>query len=93
MGRFGIILYGYVSGETENKYSNLNLIQVMTIKRRISAGRKLSERLKISYGCTHKLKRDSITAVIPIGYADGFPRCVSDKANIKIHEKKKPNSR
>ena len=90
MGRFGIILYGYVSGETGNKYSNLNLIPVMTVKSRISAVRKLSEGLTISYGCTHKLKRDSIIAVIPIGYADGFPRCLSDKANIKIHDKKCP---
>ena len=90
MGRFGIILYGYVSGETGNKNSNLNLVPVMTVKSRISAVRQLSEGLTISYGCTHKLKRDSIIAVIPIGYADGFPRCLSDKANIKIHDKKCP---
>jgi len=90
MGRFGLILYGYVSTEIGNKDSNLNLIPVMTIKSRISAVRKLSEGLTVSYDCTHKLKRDSIIAVIPIGYADGFPRCLSDKANIKIHDKKFP---
>jgi len=90
MGRFGLILYGYVSTETGNKDSNLNIIPVMAIKSRISAVRKLSEGLTVSYGCTHKLKRDSIIAVIPIGYADGLPRCLSDKANIKIHDKKCP---
>jgi alanine racemase len=88
MGRFGLILYGYVSTETGNKDSNLNLIPIMTVKSRISAVRKLSKGLTISYGCTHKLKRDSTIAVIPIGYADGFPRCLSDKSYIKIHDKK-----
>ena len=39
----------------------------------------------MSYGCTHILERDSIIAVLPIGYADGFPRCLSNKAKIKIH--------
>jgi alanine racemase len=90
MGRFGLILYGYVSTETGNKDSNLNLIPIMTVKSRISAVRKLPEGITVSYGCTHKLKRDSNIAVIPIGYADGFPRCLSNKANIKIHDTKCP---
>ena len=42
-------------------------------------------RITIGYGCTYKLKRDSLIAVIPCGYADGFPRILSNNANIKIH--------
>ena len=90
MGRFGLILYGYFSTDTGNKDSNLNLIPIMTVKSRISAVRKLPEGVTVSYGCTHKLKRDSTIAVIPIGYADGFPRILSNKANIKIHDTKCP---
>lgn len=90
MGRFGLVLYGYASTETGNKDSDLNLIPVMTLKSRISAVRKLPKGCSISYGCTYTLKRDSIIAVLPIGYADGFPRCLSNKANVKIHNKKCP---
>ena len=87
MGRFGIILYGYASTETGNKESDLNLIPIMTIKSRISSLRNLPRGSTVSYGCTYKLKTDSTIAVIPIGYADGFPRCLSNKANVKIHNK------
>ena len=87
MGRFGIILYGYASTETGNKESDLSLIPVMTIKSRISSVRNLPKGSTVSYGCTYKLKTDSTIAVIPIGYADGFPRCLSNKANVKIHNK------
>ena len=87
MGRFGIILYGYASTETGNKESDLNLIPIMTIKSRISSVRNIPKGSTVSYGCTYKLKTDSTIAVIPIGYADGFPRCLSNKANVKIHNK------
>lgn len=87
MGRFGIILYGYASTETGNKESNLNIIPIMTVKSRISSVRNLPKGATISYGCTYKLKSDSTIAVIPIGYADGFPRCLSNKANVKINNK------
>lgn len=87
MGRLGIALYGYASTDTGNKDSNLNLIPIMTVKSRISSVRNLPKGSTVSYGCTYKLKSDSKIAVIPIGYADGFPRCLSNKANVKIHNK------
>ena len=85
MGRFGLVLYGYASTDIGNKESNLNLKPLMVVKSRISAVRKLPKDSNVSYGCTYTLKKDSIIAVLPIGYADGFPRCLSNKAKIKIH--------
>ena len=87
MDRFGLILYGYASTVTGNKEINYNLIPLMTIKSKITAVRKLPKDTTISYGCTYKLKRDSIIAVVPCGYGDGFPRILSNNANIKIHNK------
>ena len=87
MGRFGLILYGYASTEIGNKESDLKLIPLMTLKSRISTVRNLPKGSTISYGCTYELKRNSIIAVLPIGYADGFPRCLSNNANVKIHNK------
>jgi alanine racemase len=87
MGRFGLILYGYASTETGNKESDLNLIPIMTVKSRVSSVRNLPKGSTVSYGSTYKLKSHSTIAVLPIGYADGFPRCLSNKANVKIHNR------
>ena len=85
MGRFGLSLYGYASTSRGNKESNLNLKPLMTVKSRISAVKNLPKGSTVSYGCTHIFKRDSIVAILPIGYGDGFPRNLSNKTKIKIH--------
>ena len=91
MGRFGLVLYGYASTETGNVDSNLGLHPVMTLKSRITAVRRLPKGTTISYGRTHTLKRDSVIAVLPIGYADGLPRVLSNNFNVKIHDTLCPN--
>lgn len=91
MGRFGLVLYGYASTETGNEGSTLGLHPVMTLKSRITAVRNLPAGTTISYGRTYTLKRDSVIAVLPIGYADGLPRVLSNNFNVKIHDTLCPN--
>ncbi len=91
MCRFGLVLYGYASTETGNIDSDLGLRPVMTLKSRINAVRSLPKGTTISYGRTHTLKRDSVLAVLPIGYADGLPRVLSNNFNVKIHDTLCPN--
>ena len=91
MGRFGLVLYGYASTETGNVDSNLGLHPVMTLKSRITAVRSLPKGTTISYGRTHTLQRDSVIAVLPIGYADGLPRVLSNNFSVKIHNTLCPN--
>ncbi len=38
----------------------------------------------VSYGCTHRLSRDSILGVVPVGYADGYPQSLSNKAAVAV---------
>ena len=91
MGRFGLVLYGYESTETGNEGSTLDLHPVMTLKSRITAVRNLPAGTTISYGRTYTLKRDSVIAVLPIGYADGLPRTLSNNFSVKIHDTLCPN--
>ena len=91
MGRFGLVLYGYASTETGNIDSTLGLRPVMTLKSRITAVRSLPKGTTISYGRTHTLRRDSVLAVLPIGYADGLPRVLSNNFCVKIHDTLCPN--
>ena len=87
MGRFGFFLYGYFSDIKTNTDSNFKLIPIITLKSRISTIRKMPKGSTISFNCTYELKRDSVISILPIGYADGFPRCLSNNANVKIHNK------
>ena len=86
MGRFGLVLYGYASTDNGNEGSTIDLHPVMKLKSRITAVRELPKGTTISYGRTHTLKRDSKIAVLPIGYADGLPRLLSNNFSVKIHD-------
>ncbi len=85
MGRFGLSLYGYACPDPLNEKVDVDVKPVMTVKSRISAVRNLPANQSVSYGCTHVLKRDSVIAVLPLGYADGYPRCLGNNARVKIH--------
>ncbi|MBE6632598.1 MAG: alanine racemase [Ruminococcaceae bacterium] len=74
MVRPGILLYGY--GEYANK---LGLIPVMSLKTVISTIKYYDAETAISYGRTFVTDKKTRIAVLPIGYADGFFRCLSDK--------------
>ena len=60
---------------------------VMTVKSRIASVRALPAGAKISYGCTATLERDSKVAVLPMGYGDGLPRCLSNKLEVLIGDR------
>lgn len=84
MIRPGIALYGYVP---DPSVRDPGLKPVMTVKSRIAAVRALPAGAKISYGCTATLERDSKIAVLPMGYGDGLPRCLSNKLEVLIGDK------
>lgn len=80
MIRAGISLYGYSpDGEI-----NENLKPVLSLYSRISAVRTLPKGSSIGYGCTHILEKDSVIAVLPIGYGDGYPRGFSNGMKVLI---------
>jgi alanine racemase len=84
MIRPGIALYGYVP---DPSVKDPGLKPVMTVKSRIAAVRDLPAGAKISYGCTATLERNSKIAVLPMGYGDGLPRCLSNKLEVLIGDK------
>jgi len=42
----------------------------------------------LSYGRTYITKRKTRAAYIPVGYADGYPRALSNKGSVLIHGKR-----
>ena len=62
----------------------------MTLKTRIAAVRELPAGTSVSYGCTHVLQRDSRVAVLPIGYADGLERLLSNRGEMLLRGHRVP---
>ncbi len=85
MVRPGIILYGCYPSEYVK--SNFELKPAMQFKTRVINISKINKNSPISYGKTFVADRDLIVATIPVGYADGFPRLLSNKANVIVNGK------
>ena len=77
MVRCGIILYG--AGDLARK---MGMKPVMTLKTVVSTIKDYASGTSISYGRTFFTQRDSRIAVLPIGYADGLFRSLSNKMRV-----------
>lgn len=88
MIRPGIALYGhYPAPDMEH---TCPLLPVLSLKSRVAAVRALPAGTQVSYGRTHTLKRDSLLAVLPVGYADGFFRLFSDRLAVELRGRRAP---
>ena len=86
MCRMGIITYGlYPSDEVDKDI--LVLEPIMSWHAKISHIKELEPNREISYGGTFKTDRVTKVATVPVGYADGFPRCLSNKGKVIINGK------
>lgn len=84
MVRPGIALYGHYPDPSCVDLDGPGLLPVMTLKTRVLTVRELSAGTCVSYGCTRTLTRDSRVAVLPIGYADGLSRLLSDRTQMLV---------
>lgn len=86
MCRMGIITYGLYPSEEVDK-NLLDIEPIMSWYTKISHIKVLEPEREISYGGTYKTDKPTKVATIPIGYADAFPRCLSNKGKVIINEK------
>ena len=89
MVRAGITLYGLWPSEEVSK-EIIDLKPVMSLKRHISFLKTLEAGRKISYGGTYVTPSAKKIATIPVGYADGYCRGLSNRGYVLIHGKKAP---
>lgn len=83
--RPGLMLYGYSSNISET-----DLKPCMTVKTKLMDIRNLPAGTPISYGRTFITKRQSLIGVIPVGYADGYFRKLSNRAYVIVRDRKAP---
>lgn len=87
--RPGIILYGcYPSNEVDK--NELSIKPVMSVKANIVHIKKVPKGFSCGYGRKFIAERESIIGTITLGYADGYPRPYSSKAEVIVGGKKAP---
>ena len=84
MVRPGLIIYGlYPKGNLKIK-----LKPVLSLKTRIVFIKNVSRGIGISYGHDYVTQKATRIATLPIGYGDGYPRNLSNKAEVLIGGKR-----
>lgn len=86
--RPGMIMYGYQSSDGIKE--KIDIKPVAKLKSKITFLKTVQEGESISYGRTFKTKRESKIATIPMGYADGFRRDLSNNGYVVIRNQKVP---
>lgn len=86
LARAGIILYGLMPNASLPL--PVELEPVMELKTVISHIKQIDAGDYISYSRTFCAKRKMKIATMPIGYADGYPRALSSKAQVLINGKR-----
>jgi alanine racemase len=86
--RPGIIMYGYPSDEETCK--KINLKPVCKLKSKVTFLKTVKEGTSIGYNRSYITSKETKVATIPIGYADGLRRALSNKGEVLINGKKAP---
>jgi len=86
--RPGIAFYGATNGVALPK--SITFKPVMGLESRIALLKHVPAGTFISYGCTFETKRPSYLAIVPIGYADGYPLSLSGKADVLVRGRRIP---
>jgi len=91
VARVGILLYGLPpSAEMAETCAPLGLKPVMRLMAQVSMVKRLEAGVGISYGHIYKTARETTIAVLPVGYADGYPRRLSNGGQVLINGKHAP---
>ena len=85
MVRPGIGLYGSCVPELQGELMNAQTLSTYPIRiQRIEAGD------TVGYGRTFTARRESLIMTLPIGYGDGYPRILSNRASVLVCGRRAP---
>ncbi len=97
MVRVGVLQYGFwPTLEIKERFLASNSKpervprQALSWKTYIHSIRRVPEGSYVGYGKSYKAQRDMRTATLPIGYADGFSRSLSNKGYVLVKGKRAP---
>jgi alanine racemase len=86
--RAGIGMYGIEPAP--GVCAGLGLRQAIRWRSEVSAVRRLAAGEATSYGHRYRLERDAWIATVPVGYADGYPRHLTEDGEVLIRGRRVP---
>lgn len=86
--RVGILIYGIYPSPELTKRIKVN--PVMTMRSVILQTKEVGKGISIGYGRSFFTKRKTRFGTIPVGYADGYPRILSNKGEVLVKGKRVP---
>lgn len=86
MVRPGLMLYGLYPSASMERY--IDLKPALALKTRITFLKDIPPNTPISYGRTYVTKTPTRIGILPIGYADGYSRHLSNIGEVLIHGKR-----
>ena len=86
--RPGIMLYGYHTLTSQNDGPSLKPVLSLTTK--IAQLRMMGRGESVSYNRTHVASGPSRVAVLPVGYADGYNRLLSNRGVVLVRGRRAP---
>lgn len=91
MVRPGILLYGhYPSPYIAGCCRDLALRQAIALKARVVNIHPAPPGERVSYGGTFETARPTVIATLPLGYADGYPRVLSNRGSVLVRGQRAP---
>jgi alanine racemase len=92
--RIGLALYGIVPDglavDERHRVAAAGLQPIMALRAQPVRVAWLEAGTGVSYGPSFVTQRDSLVATIPVGYADGYPRSLSNRAQALVRGKRVP---
>ena len=90
MVRPGIMLYGHFPSELLAGQDHCQLREALSLKARIVNLLHVGPGARVSYGGTFETRRNTVIATLPVGYADGIPRVLSNRGQVLVRGQKVP---
>ncbi len=90
MIRLGISLYGCYPASWMKNVAPVKLRPAMSLKSEIVFLKEVPAQTHISYGRSYCTTANSIIATLPIGYADGYSRRLSNSGEVLVHGRRVP---
>lgn len=84
LARAGAAMYGLVRDVLSSRQEVLPLKPVMSLHSRIVLLKTVPPGTSLGYGSTFTTRRESKIATLPVGYADGYRRALSNKGEVII---------
>ncbi len=90
MVRPGGVLYGLWRDVLPPLTDAPSLRPVMSVRSRVILLKRVHAGETLGYGCTYEAAREMVVATVPVGYADGYVRALSNRGRVAVKDKLAP---